>query len=88
MYCPVNKKSNRSQMFFTLGGLNNFAKFTGKRLKPNNLIKKKLQHRCFSVNVAKFLSFYGTPLMAVSVTRKLRLEKDQGNAAVNKCSVL
>ena len=54
--CPVRK-----------GVLRNFAKFTGKQLcqslffnkvagmKPATLLKKRLCHRCFSVNFAKFL---------------------------------
>ena len=33
-------------------------------IRPTNLLKKKLWHRCFRVNFAKFLRtlFYGTPL--------------------------
>ena len=44
--------------------LRNFAKLTGKHLWPATLLKKRLWHRCFPVNVAKFLRtmFYGTPL--------------------------
>ena len=34
--------------------LKNFTIFTGK-LEANNFIKNRLQHRCLSVNVAKFL---------------------------------
>ena len=49
------------------GVLRNFAKFTGKHLcqslflnkvaglKPATLLKKRLWHRCFPVNFAKFL---------------------------------
>ena len=49
------------------GVLRNFAKFTGKHLcqslffnkvadlRPATLLKKRLWHRCFSVNFAKFL---------------------------------
>ena len=49
------------------GDLRNFAKFTGKLLcqslfinkvvglKPATLLKKRLWHRCFPVNFAKFL---------------------------------
>ena len=40
--------------------LKNFAKFTGKQLKACNFIKKRLQHRCFPVNIAKFLR---TPIL-------------------------
>ena len=53
-------------MFCKKGGLRNFAKFTGKhlcqglffnkkRLRPVTLIKKRLCHRCFPVNFAKFI---------------------------------
>ena len=49
-------------MFFKIGLLKNFAIFTGKHLCWSLLIKlqvwrpaKRLQHRCFRVNIAKFL---------------------------------
>ena len=64
----VGKGSNsRSQMFSKTGNLKNFAIFTGKKLcwslfwrrfqdwRPAFLFKKRLQRRCFSVNIAKFL---------------------------------
>ena len=35
--------------------LGNFTKFTGKRLRPATLIKKRLCRSCFPVNFAKFL---------------------------------
>ena len=58
------------------GVLRNFAKFTGKHLcqvlfynkvagpEPATLLKKKLWHRCFPMNFAKFLRtpFHRTPL--------------------------
>ena len=60
-YCvvPVGKHSNsRSQMFYD--ALQNLAIFTGKQLCWRffliNFIKKRLQHRCFPVNIAKCLS--------------------------------
>ena len=60
-YCvvPVGKHSNsRSQMFYD--ALQNLAIFTGKHLCWRffliNFIKKRLQHRSFPVNVAKYLS--------------------------------
>ena len=38
------------------GVLRDFTKFTGKhRLRPATLLKKRLWHRCFPVNFAKFL---------------------------------
>ena len=53
-------------MFFKKGVLRNFAKFTGKHLsgslfnkveglRPATFLKKRLWHRCFPVNFAKFL---------------------------------
>ena len=60
-YCvvPVGKHSNsRSQMFYD--ALQNLAIFTGKHLCWRffliNFIKKRHQHRCFPVNIAKCLS--------------------------------
>ena len=60
-YCvvPAGKHSNsRSQMFYD--ALQNLAIFTGKHLCWRffliNFIKKRLQHRCFPVNIAKCLS--------------------------------
>ena len=56
-----------SEVFCEKGVLRNFAKFTGKHLckslffnkvaglRPATLLKKRLWHRCFSVNFAKFL---------------------------------
>ena len=70
-----------SQMFFKIGVLKNLEIFTGKHLCLSfpliklqalawNIIKKRLQHRCFPLNIAKFLRttfFYKTPLMAASL---------------------
>ena len=61
------RTSSHSQMFFTIGALKNFAIFTGKHpywslffinfvgLETCTFIIKRLQHRCFSLNIAKFL---------------------------------
>ena len=47
---------SRSQMFFKIGLLKNFITFTGKQLCWSfNLIKKRLQYRCFPVNIVKYL---------------------------------
>ena len=60
--------------------LRNFAKFTGKHLyqsfffdkvaglRPATLLKKRLWHKCFSMNFGKFLRtpFLQTPLVAAS----------------------
>ena len=58
-------KSSRLQMFFKIRVVKNFAIFGGKDLcwsyfkvldpEAYNFIKKRLQHRCFLVNIAKFL---------------------------------
>ena len=42
--------------------------------RPATLLKKRLQHRCFPVNIAKFLRtafFYRTPLVATSMDNVL-----------------
>ena len=63
------------EMFYKKGNLKYFTKLMGKHLcwslilnkvaglKPAALLKKRLQHKCFPVNVAKFLRtpFYRTP---------------------------
>ena len=60
-------RSSRLEVFCKKGVLRNFTKFTGKRLcqslifnkvaglRPANLVKKRIQHRCSPVNFAKFL---------------------------------
>ena len=64
------------------GVLRNFAKFTGKHLcqtlffnniaglRPAALLKKRLWHRCFAVNFAKFLR---TPILQNTSGRLLQL---------------
>ena len=56
--------SSRPEVFCKKGVLRNFARFTGKHLCksffysinwPATLLKKKLWHRCFPVNLAKFV---------------------------------
>ena len=42
-------------MFFKISNLKNFAIFTGKQSKGFNFSKKRFRHRCFTVNIAKFL---------------------------------
>ena len=75
--------SSRSQMFFKIGVLKNFADFKGKHLcwilfliiRLATLFKKRLKHRCFPVKLAKFLRtpfFCRTPPVAASgVKRKM-----------------
>ena len=65
-YCP-NNKSSRPEAFCKKSVLRNFAKFTGKHLcqslffikvaglRSATLLKKKLWHRFFPMNFAKFL---------------------------------
>ena len=56
-------RSSRSQMFFKIDFLRNFAIFTEKHLRVSlflikqtcNFIKKRFQYKCFPVNIAKFL---------------------------------
>ena len=68
LFAHVTKRSNSlSQIFFKTGVLKNFAMFVGKHLRWSRflikfqywrrafLFKNRLQHRCFYVNIAKFL---------------------------------
>ena len=59
-------RSSRSQMFFKIRGLKNFLLFTKTPVLESlfdnvaglmacNVIKKRLQHRCFPVNITKFI---------------------------------
>ena len=48
-------RSSCSQIFLNIGVLKNLAIFTGKHLCWSLFIEKRLQHRRFSVNIAKFL---------------------------------
>ena len=48
-YIPSKCRNSRLQVFFKIDVLKNFAIFTGKHLCWS------LQHRCFPVNIAKFL---------------------------------
>ena len=62
-----NKQKQPPEVFCKKGVLKNFAKFKGKHLcqslffnkvagpRPAPLLKKRLWHRCFPVNFAKFL---------------------------------
>ena len=46
----VKNRSSCPHTFFQIGVLKNFAIF-----KENNYIKKRLEHRCFPMNIIKFL---------------------------------
>ena len=47
--------NSRPEVFRKKGVLRSFTKFTGRYLRPATLLKKRLWHRCFPVNFAKFL---------------------------------
>ena len=63
----VTNRGSRSQMSFKIGALKNFKIFTGKHLcwspffdkvagfQARNFIKKRLQRKCFPLNIAKSL---------------------------------
>ena len=82
-------RSSCPELFCKKDVLKNFVKLTGKHLRqslffnkvadladlsPATLLKKRLWHRCFPVNFAKFLrtSFYRTLLVASSGNTPLR----------------
>ena len=72
----MTTRSSHQRCSVRKGVLRNFAKFTGKHLcqvlfynkvagpEPATLLKKRLWHRCFPMNFAKFLRtpFHRTPL--------------------------
>ena len=76
--CQQIFRSTHQRCFVRKGVLRNFVKLKGKYLRqslflnkvtgrgPATLLKKRLWHRCFSVNFVKFLRtpFYRTPLVA------------------------
>ena len=76
-------RSSRSQMWFKIGVLKIFAIFTGKYLCWSlflikllnllNFIKRRLQRRCFPVNIAKFLRtlFFRLSTVAASTAPSL-----------------
>ena len=69
--------------------LKNFENFTGKHMKACNFIKKRLQHRCFSVKFAKSLS---TPILKnicerlfrIKNLRILRIKNIKGNVGSSR----
>ena len=59
--CQAKYSEAATEVFYNKSFFKNFAISTGKHLswslfliKACNFIKKRLQHRCFSVNIAKF----------------------------------
>ena len=71
-------RSSRSQIFFKIGVLKNFVKF---RHNACNFVKKRLQHRCFPMKIAKIFKntyFYRAPLVAASKRQKQPFMKLEG----------
>ena len=80
-YATDKIKSSQSEVFNKSDVLRNFAKFTGKcmcesffvtkvaSLRPANLLKKRLSHRCFQgfCEVYKSTFFQRAPLAATTV---------------------
>ena len=48
-------RSNHQRSSIKKDALKDFALFTGKHLKACSFISKRAQHKCFPVNIAKFL---------------------------------
>ena len=81
-----NIEAATRRVLFKKGVLENFARFTGKHLchslffnkvaglRPTTLLKKRLWHRCFLVNFAKFLrapflhNTYGRLLLIITLS--------------------
>ena len=77
MYANYMGRSSHRRCSIKIVALKNFAKFTGKHLCQSlffnkvaapTLLKKRLWHRCFPVNLAKFL---GTPFLQNTSERQL-----------------
>ena len=60
--------SSHRRYFIKNFGLISFAIFTGKNLKACSFIKKRLQNKCFPVNIANFLK---TPILKIICERLL-----------------
>ena len=54
VFIKNRRRSSRSQMFFKIGVLKNFAIFTGKHLRWSLFLIKLQAFRCSPVNTAKF----------------------------------
>ena len=55
LLCHVRVRSSHQEVFCKEVVLSNFAKFTEKHLCQSLFLKRRLWHRCFPVNFAKFL---------------------------------
>ena len=87
----MNHRSSHRRCSVKKGVLRNFANFTGKHLcqslffnkaeglRPASLLKKRLWHRCFPVNVAKFLR---TPFLQ-NTSGRLHLEPETQHNRLN-----
>ena len=83
IYVVIKHRSSHPDVFCKNGDLRNFAKLTGKHLRhyfnkvgslrPATSFKKRLWHKCFPVNFAKFLR---TPFLKEHLWRLLL---DTGN---------
>ena len=88
----MDVRRSRSQIFFKIGVLRNFAKFAGKHLIQSIFFNKvadprsELRQRCFPVNFAKFLRtlfFYRTTTVTNARTWKVAVNNEQ-NGKVKK----
>ena len=82
IFCFWNARSSRWQMFFKIDALENSGILTGKApvlespfnkvvgLHTCNFIKNRLQHRCFPVMLAKFLTSFFNRARSVSIVHK------------------
>ena len=65
-------------MFFIVGVLKGFAISSAKHLKACNFIKKRLQHRYFPVNIAKFFRTVFLRTLAAAVFFSVFYNKQLG----------
>ena len=63
-----NLQKKPHEVFYKEAALSNFAIFTGKHLMACNYIKKRVQHKCFPVSIAKYLR---TPILKIICERLL-----------------
>ena len=80
LFLLIIDRNDRSQIFLEIGFFKNIANFTGKHLcwvlflikrKTCNFLKKRLQHKCFSVKFVKNFRtpfFYRTHVAAFALT--------------------
>ena len=67
-----------------LNNVANLGAFLRKQFQGQRLLKKRLQHRCLPVNIAKFL---GTPFLK-NICERLILTRERFVQSVLKCSCL